>query len=264
MSKRDYTHISIVLDRSGSMQSCLNDTIGGFNQFLSAQKQESGEATITMIQFDDEYEVLMDMLPLANAIDLSRENYVPRDCTALLDAIGRTINNVEHKINEKEEDQRPEKVIFVIITDGGENSSREFNHGQVMEMINRHKDENKWEFVFIGANQDAINVGGGMGIRGTSAMSYAQSSVGTQAMYSSLTRNLTSYRRAGLSEVVSEDYAFFSKEDKEEQDELINKDDQENKDDFLKNKKGFLKGIYVDTNNIETTTDSADRDNASK
>ena len=172
MSKKNYTHISIILDRSGSMRSCLSDTIGGFNQFLSTQKEQPGEATMTMVQFDTEYERLIDMLPLSNAVDLNNENYIPRGSTALLDAVGRTINHVEHQINEKEEKERPEKIIFVIITDGEENASREFQHEQIMEMINRHRDENGWEFVFIGANQDAIRAGGSIGTVRGSSLSY--------------------------------------------------------------------------------------------
>jgi len=252
MSKKDYTHITIILDRSGSMSSCLADTIGGFNRFLLTQKEQPGEASMTMIQFDNQYEVLMDMLPLTNAIDLNNENYAPRGSTALLDAIGRTINNVEHQINEKEEDQKPEKTIFVIITDGEENASLEFTRDQVMGMINRHRDEDKWEFVFIGANQDAIQAGGGIGIRAASSLSYDQSHIGTQTMYQSLTRNMVDYRSADVNEVSNDSYAFFSGKDREEQDEINSKDNA--KDDFLKNPKGFLKGMYVDTKTVDTKT----------
>ena len=242
--KKNYTHISVVLDRSGSMAKCLADTIGGFNAFLSAQKQLEGEATITMVKFDDEYDIICNMVAIKDTVELSDKNYQPRGFTALLDAIGRTINNVEHDLSEKSEDEKPEKVIFVIITDGDENRSREFNREQIMEMINRHRTEMKWEFVFIGANQDAIQAGNSMGVRAGNSYTYKASSVGTQAMYAGLTRGMSSYRSKGVEEVNDQSYAFFADDDRKTQENLMLNDDDK-KDNFLKNPKGPLQNIFV-------------------
>jgi len=192
--KKNYTHMAVVLDKSGSMSSVLNDTIGGFNQFLKNQKEVKGEATITLVQFSDNYNILMDMAPLADAEDLTIKNYVPEGYTALLDAIGRTINRVEGQIDDKPKKQRPEKVVFVIITDGEENRSKEFNREQIMKMIDSHRTEKKWEFVFIGANQDSIKAGGSIGVRAGSTLDYMSNSQGINTMYCTLTKGMTSYR----------------------------------------------------------------------
>ena len=215
--KRGYTHISVVLDRSGSMASCLDDTIGGFNSFLGSQRELDGEATLSLIQFDDQYEILEDMKAIGDCKDITVETYVPRGMTALLDAIGRTINNTEAQLDNKDEDEKPEKVIFVIITDGAENHSTEFNHEQIMKMINRHREDNKWEFVFIGANQDAISVGGGMGVRAANSLTYDQSQQGTTHMYMSLTRGMNNYRSKSVKDL-EVDSDFFNQEDRDVQD----------------------------------------------
>jgi len=198
------TQIGIVLDRSGSMGSIASDTIGGFNQFIKEQKETEGDVTLTLVQFDDQYEILKDMEPIASVADLDGTTYVPRGGTALLDAIGKTINRVEHQISELSEDNKPNKVIFVIITDGEENTSREFSKDNIFEMIRRHESENNWQFVFIGANQDAIAEAGGMGIRAASSLSYGANAGGVRAMYTSMSRNMTNYRTASD----NDSYAF--------------------------------------------------------
>lgn len=236
--KEGYTHISVVLDRSGSMQSCLSDTIGGFNAFLQAQREVDGEATISLIQFDDQYESVYQMSMIEDAQDLCNDTYVPRGMTALLDAIGRTMNETKHAILEMEEDEQPEKVIFVIITDGEENSSREFTRDNVMEMINRHRDEDSWEVVFIGANQDAIQAGGSMGIRAGATLNYDQSPQGTQVMYASLTRSMTNYRNMAVADTLDAD--FFAEDEEAEEVE-------ETKFSGRDIVKGPLDRIYVDT-----------------
>ena len=216
--KKNYSHITVILDRSGSMSNCHSDTIGGFNQFLNGQKEIEGEATLSLIQFDDQYDIVSDMIPIINVQDLSAHTYVPRGSTALLDAIGRTINDTEYKLSLIAEENKPEKVIFVIITDGEENASREFtSKSQITEMITRHTNEDHWEFIFIGANQDAIREGGSLGIRSSNAMTY-DANLGTQAMYSSLTRGMTNYRTSADTGV-----EFFSDDDKKEQESISKK-----------------------------------------
>lgn len=235
--KKNYTHISVVLDKSGSMGSCLNDTIGGFNTFLNAQKEVEGEATLTLVQFNSNYDVVSDMVVLKNADKLSKQNYSPNGGTALLDAIGRTINNVESKINDMTEDAKPEKVIFVIITDGEENQSIEFTKDQIMQMINNHREEQKWEFVFIGANQDAIQAGGSIGVRAGATLDYDASPIGTQVMYASLTRGMTNYRCKSASASANDD--FFIAQDRI--------DTKAQKDAFVKNPKGPLQNMDIRT-----------------
>jgi uncharacterized protein YegL len=234
--KKNYTHISVVLDKSGSMASCLKDTIGGLNGFLKTQKEVEGEATITLVQFNGNYHMMMDMLPLSGAEDLTQKNYKPNGGTALLDAIGRTINNVESKIDDKPENEKPEKVIFVIITDGQENESREFTRDQIMTMINDHRSEKGWEFVFIGANQDAIQGGNSIGVRAGNSLNYDASAQGTQVMYSSLTRSMTSYR--SKSATVAASTAFF-------EDDIP--DQKEVKKAFEQNPKGIVQNLNVNT-----------------
>lgn len=211
----DYTHISVVLDRSGSMQSIADDTVGGFNAFLSDQKANDGRATITLVQFDNQYEVLKDMEDLEETEDLTRETYVPRGGTALLDAIGRTINTVDSQISALGEDEQPDKVVFVIITDGEENQSREFSRDNIFEMISRHESENDWQFVFIGANQDAIQAGGGMGVRAANSLTYGANAGGVRDAYLSVSRGLTSFRTSAVADAA--EFNYFTAEDREAQ-----------------------------------------------
>ena len=196
--KKDHTHISVIIDKSGSMSSTRDDTIGGFNTFLKEQQDINGTGSLTLIQFDDQYEVHEDMSPLENVENLTLKTYAPRGSTALLDAIGKTINSTESKI--KELDEKPEKVIFLIITDGYENASREFTKSNISEMIKRHEEEDEWDFVFIGANMDAISEGGSMGVRAFNSTNWDQSAEGTRHLYCAVSSNMTSYRKRGKTE----------------------------------------------------------------
>jgi uncharacterized protein YegL len=208
-----YTHIAVVLDRSGSMQIVQDDTIGGFNQFLVDQLAVDGKATITLAQFDDVYELLLDMVDLADAQPLNKDTFVPRGMTALLDAIGKTINSVGAKLAAMTESDRPEKVVFAIITDGQENASRTFDRAKVFEMIRHQEDKYQWQFVFIGANQDAIDAGGSIGISAMRCLTYKTTSIGTQNAYASLGATVSSYR-AG-----AQTGCGFTDEDRKKQEE---------------------------------------------
>lgn len=192
--KENYTDINIVLDRSGSMEAVKSDTIGGFNSFLSEQKAVEGEATITLVQFDDVYEEVYKAVPIAEAKPLDTETFVPRGWTALLDAIGRTIIDTGKRLASIKEEERPENVIFVILTDGLENASREFDRQRISEMISHQRDVYNWEFVFLGANQDAIATAGDMGITQANALTYAANPAGTQAAFGSVAKNVAAYR----------------------------------------------------------------------
>jgi hypothetical protein len=135
--RQDYTHIAVILDRTGSMAVIRDDTIGGFNTFLQQQKAEPGSATLTLVQFDsqDPYEVIHRFKPIAEVPELTRETYVPRASTPLLDAMGRGIIDLEKSLSELSEADRPAKVVMVVVTDGQENASREFRKEQIEKMI---------------------------------------------------------------------------------------------------------------------------------
>lgn len=141
--KDDYTHIAVILDRTGSMETIRDDTIGGFNAFLNAQKAAPGLASLTLVQFDsqDPYEIVYRFKPLAEVPELTRETFVPRANTPLLDTIGRGINDLEKSLADVAEDNRPARVVMVIITDGQENASREFRKDQIEKMIKEKQEK---------------------------------------------------------------------------------------------------------------------------
>lgn len=156
------TEIVVILDRSGSMNSITDDAIGSFNAFLAEQQKLKGKALLTLILFDDKYDIVHNGIDIQDIKPLDKNTYVPRGMTALLDAIGKTINSVRERINNMPEDQRPEKVLVGILTDGHENASHEYNRNAIMKLIDE-KDEG-WEFLYLAANQDAIREGSSIGI----------------------------------------------------------------------------------------------------
>jgi hypothetical protein len=195
---KDYTHITVVLDRTGSMESIRDDTIGGFNAFLSKQKEEAGTATMTLVQFDtqDPYEVIHHFKPIAEVTELTRETYVPRASTPLLDAMGRAINDLEHSLSERKEEDRPSKVIMVVVTDGQENSSREFRKDQIVKMIKEKTEKNDWQFVFLSADLAAIGDAMAVGFSPKAALLYERSSKGSASAWASLSAQTSAYRSA--------------------------------------------------------------------
>jgi Mg-chelatase subunit ChlD len=188
------TDITIVLDRSGSMGSIADDTRGGCNAFLDEQGKVSGRATVTLVRFDHEYEVVYSAKPAGEAPRLDSSNYIPRGTTALLDAIGRAVVETGDRLSKTPEHERPGKVVFVILTDGQENASKEYTKDKVFEMIRHQTDVYSWAFVFLGANQDAIRAGAGLGIAAGSSMTYASNAVGTQSAFRSTSENLAKFR----------------------------------------------------------------------
>lgn len=211
--KNDYTHITLILDRTGSMESIRSDTIGGFNAFLKQQKEVDGEATLSLIQFDsqDPFEIIHDFKPIALVPDLSRETYVPRAATPLLDAMGRGINNLEENLGKFGERGRPSKVIMAVITDGHENASREFSKGQIREMIEK-KSEEGWQFVFLSADLDSFGDAVDYGFRDTARLRMSRK--GVQDSFQSLSHNMTCFR-SNFSDAID-----FSEEDQSKQDSL--------------------------------------------
>lgn len=192
--KKDFTDMTFIIDRSASMATTANDVIGGYNQLIDQQKAAPGEATVSLIQFDDQYEVNYVEIAVNNVPRLNTTTYVPRGTTALYDAIGKTITALGQRLANLDEYQRPEKVVVTILTDGHENASREYTSEKIKEMLEHQRDVYKWEIIFIGANQDAVLTAKGLGISGSNSMTYAGNSLGTTAAFASVGANMTAYR----------------------------------------------------------------------
>jgi uncharacterized protein YegL len=166
------------------MNGLEKDTIGGFNSTIEKQKKEEGEAFVSTILFDDESEVLHDRVPLASVAPLTEKEYYARGCTALLDAIGGAIHHIGNVHKYARDEDRPEKTIFVITTDGLENASRKYTSDRVKQMIERQKEKYGWEFIFLGANIDAIETAKSFGISEDRAANFVNDGDGIEVMYS--------------------------------------------------------------------------------
>jgi len=175
---RELAEIVCIIDRSGSMEAIRSDAIGGFNAFLREQKKRPGSAHLTLVLFDDQSDVVLDGVPLGEVLELTEETYVPRGMTALLDAVGRTVDSVSIRLGETAQHDRPDTVIFAILTDGMENASREYTRDRVFHKISSHTKNNGWEFIFLAANQDAIETGESMGIMGKRNINFEATSDG--------------------------------------------------------------------------------------
>ncbi len=173
--RSDLTDITLVIDRSGSMHSIQDDAQGGINAFLAGQKETPGDVAVTLVQFDTEYEFLYRGVPLSDVVPYKLE---PRGGTALLDAVGRAINETGTRLAGLPETLRPGLVVVVVMTDGQENSSREFTKAQVKEMIEHQQNVFNWQFTFLGANQDAFAEAGGIGIAVGGTADFAANKVG--------------------------------------------------------------------------------------
>ena len=184
--KKNLTEMVFILDRSGSMQSLTDDTIGGFNAMIDGQKKEDGEAYVTTVLFDDNYEVLHDHVDIQKVSPITTKEYYARGCTALLDAIGKTINSIGSRLSATPEDERPDKVMFVITTDGFENASKEFSKSTVKEMIEHQQEKYSWTFMFLGANMDAVGEAASLGINTDFARTYTADTWGTQSVYTAM------------------------------------------------------------------------------
>lgn len=193
--KSNYTHVSYLLDRSYSMLSIKKATIDGFNAFIEGQKGVPGEMTLTLAQFDDRYEVPYQMIPIEKVQNLNDNTFVPRGSTALLDSLGRLINDTGKILANLTEDQRPEKVLFLVHTDGEENCSTEFTNEKIKEMIDHQKLNYKWEFMYLGANQDGFAVGATMNMTGAS---YNATAAGTRGVYTATTDAVAKFRTASV------------------------------------------------------------------
>jgi uncharacterized protein YegL len=192
---KNLTEIIFLLDRSGSMSGLEKDTIGGFNSFIERQCKLEGETLLTTVLFDDQYEVLWNGKD-ARKVRLTSKEYFVRGTTALLDAAGKTILDVGHRLSKIPEEQRPGSVIFVITTDGMENASREFTYEKVKELIKHQQDKYSWEFIFMGANIDSAEEAMSLGISKENAFDFEASEVGVEKMYNVMCEAVT-FKRQG-------------------------------------------------------------------
>ncbi|MCR5209677.1 MAG: hypothetical protein K6C99_05670 [Lachnospiraceae bacterium] len=193
--KKGLTEIVFILDRSGSMSGLEADTIGGYNSMLDKQKKEKGEAIISTVLFDSRTEILHDRKNIEKVEQITDKEYFVRGCTALLDAIGGAINHISHIQKAMPEEEKPEKTLFIITTDGMENASWKYSYDKVKKMVEKKKKKNHWEFVFLGANIDAVEVAGRFGVTANRAVRYECDSVGT-ALNFNVMSNLVSCARA--------------------------------------------------------------------
>ena len=209
--KKNLTEIVFILDRSGSMAGLEGDTIGGFNSMIEKQKGEPGEAYVSTVLFDNVSEVIHDRIDIQKIEPLTRNQYYVRGSTALLDAVGSAIHHIGNVHKYARPEDRPEKTLFVITTDGMENASRHYSYERVKMMIERNTDKYGWEFIFLGANIDATKEAARFGIRADRAANYNADSVGTAVVYEAVCDAVCSVRASkamstGWKEKVDADY----------------------------------------------------------
>ena len=190
------THIAFILDRSGSMDSMAKEAIGGFNAFIEEQLKEPGTAKLSLILFDHEYSPLITSADLADIPPLTDETYVPRGMTALLDAMGRTIDDLGKSLADLPEDERPGQVIVVTLTDGYENSSHDYTHEKVAKLIKQQRETYNWEFLFLGADVESVEYAKTLNVESTYAQQFDNSGEGVQEAMSYSSAHI-SKRRLG-------------------------------------------------------------------
>ena len=209
--KKGLTELVFILDRSGSMQGLERDTIGGFNSMLAKQKQAEGSAFVSTILFDNFSEVLHDRLDIQEVAPITEREYFVRGCTALLDAVGGAIHHIGNIHKYARPEDVPEHTLFVITTDGMENASRRYSADRVKGMIRRQAEQYGWEFLFLGANIDAVETAGRMGIAPERAVNYHSDSDGTRLNYEVLSQTISAVRSnaplsADWKEKIEQDY----------------------------------------------------------
>jgi hypothetical protein len=202
MTNPNLTHIAFLLDRSGSMQSIKDDTEGGFNAFIEDQRRQGAECRVTLAQFDNEYEEVYRDLPIAEVPPI---RLVPRGSTALLDSIGRLVTTTGERLAALPEDERPGMVIIGIMTDGHENASREWTHPAVKALIEQQTKAYNWQFLYMGADQDAIEVGASIGVAAANSLTYSRGRV--DAMMAAASHNVGRTRAARAAGASADDAA---------------------------------------------------------
>ena len=185
----------LIIDKSGSMDAIKEDAIGGFNSFLAEQQKIEGGANVTFALFDDQYNLVHNGKDIDEVEDLTEETYIPSGTTALLDAVGLTVDRVGQRLDELDESEKPENVIVFILTDGHENSSSDYTRDKVKKMIEHQEAKYSWEFIYGGANQDAFAEAGGLGIKGKNTFNFDATGKGTRTVYQSTSKMMASYRQ---------------------------------------------------------------------
>ena len=193
--RKGLTEVVFILDRSGSMRGLEADTIGGFNSLIEKQKKEEGEALISAVLFDDRCEVLYDRVPVDRVEPMTDRQYYVRGCTALLDAVGGAIHHIGQVHKYAREEDRPEKTLFIITTDGMENASRTYDYRKVKGMVERQTEKYGWEFLFLGANIDAVETASHFGIRSERAVTFQNDAMGQAKCYSGISEAMTNLRQ---------------------------------------------------------------------
>lgn len=204
---KNITEIVYILDRSGSMTGLEKDTIGGFNSMMKKQKESGEEAYVSTVLFDDRTEVLHDRVDIRKIEDITEKDYYTRGCTALLDAVGSAISHISNVHKYARPEDRPDKTVFVITTDGMENSSRYYTYDKVKRMVSRQQEKYGWEFIFIGANIDSYAEAGRFGIRAERAVNYVHDDIGTANVYAGVGMMLCKSMKAAagsLSEAIDD------------------------------------------------------------
>ena len=192
--KKNLTELVFILDRSGSMAGLEDDTIGGFNSMIQKQKNEPGEVYVSTVLFDNVSEVIHDRKAIQEIEPMTRNEYYVRGCTALLDAVGGAIHHIGNVHKYAREEDRPEKTLFIITTDGMENASRRYSYTQLKAMIERQKEKYGWEFIFLGANIDAAKEAARFGIDADCAADYHADSEGTAVIYEAMSEVVCNVR----------------------------------------------------------------------
>lgn len=205
--RKGLTEVVFILDRSGSMSGLEADTIGGFNSMIRKQKGEAGEALVSTILFDDHTEVLHDRIPVKQIEKMTEEQYYVRGCTALLDAIGGAIHHIGNVHKYARDEDRPEKTLFIITTDGMENASVHYTSERVKHMVERQQKKYGWEFLFLGANIDAISVAGRFGISSDRAFNYECDEAGTRLNYHTMSSVISAVRSSHSKQELDEQVA---------------------------------------------------------
>lgn len=192
--KKGLSEIIFILDASGSMTNLAADTIGSFNSLIEEQKKDPGETYITTVLFNNYHNVLHNHISVKDVEPITQKDYLTFGTTALLDTVGKTIDNIGERLFNTDECERPEKIIFVIITDGLENASKEYSKSKVKEMIEHQQNKYSWTFMFLGANMDAVSEGSSLGIDSNYSKTYTASSIGTETLYRAVSKGISNLK----------------------------------------------------------------------
>ncbi len=208
--KKGLTEMVFILDRSGSMYSLTRDTVGGFNSMLERQRAEEGEALVSVVLFNSQSEVLYDRKDIRAVEQMTEKQYAACGCTALIDALGGAIHHIGNVHKYAREEDRPEHTVFVITTDGLENASRQYTADKVKQMITRQQEKYGWQFIFLGANIDAVETAAHYGIKSSNAVDYCPDAEGTEINFRVMDKAIRSVRECGT---LCEDWALEAKAD---------------------------------------------------